>query len=271
LISSIPMLIISIKEDLMFDTKASVRLSMMFVSCFLFFYFYSPIFPNIEFPLIGKLFATYSILAYIFFGFCLVVVINGNNLIDGANGLMPASIITQCITLLFLTYKYSGNINNIYLILIILCMVIFLIFNYPLGKIFLGDTGAYFFGFMVGTQTIIIFSQYQQIPTWSAILILIYPSFELLFSFIRKFHNAINPMHPDKDHLHLKLFFVLEKATGKALLSNNLVTLIMSLIWFSPFILFVNFHESINQTIIGFAIYIVFYLCFYNFLSRIIK
>ena len=78
-----------------------------------------------------------------------MVVINGNNLIDGVNGNMALTNIIQLSVLTFFALAVNDSyISEVYLILII-PLVIFLIFNFPFGKVFSGDTGAYFYGFSV--------------------------------------------------------------------------------------------------------------------------
>jgi UDP-N-acetylmuramyl pentapeptide phosphotransferase/UDP-N-acetylglucosamine-1-phosphate transferase len=53
----------------------------------------------------------------------------------------------------------------------------FLIWNYPVGLIFLGDGGAYFIGFMLGELALLLVMRNPQVSTWYAALLLIYPTF----------------------------------------------------------------------------------------------
>ena len=128
IVSSIPIVMTSIKEDFFHNTQASSRLLMMFLSCFLFFYIYDINFPQIDFPVLGPLIQSSMIMSWIFFSFCIVVIMNGNNLIGGTNGLMPMSIITQCLSLLYICFETQDVTNMIRLIYIFTPMVIFLLF-----------------------------------------------------------------------------------------------------------------------------------------------
>lgn len=270
LISSLPLLFISIKEDILHNTWASSRLILMTLSCILFFLLYDiPAYPEIEFPILGKWISNSSMLSMIFFSFCVLVVINGSNLIDGANGLLPITLFMQCLSLLFIAHEANDIVNMTRLIYIILPLVIFTAFNFPAGKIFLGDSGAYFLGFMIGLLTIIIFSEHPDIPTWLAVLILFYPCFELLFSIIRKLLEGKSPLEPDLNHLHLKMFYTLRSNDAMSpRIANSMVMPSLALIWGMPFILLVWVKESIVYTVLSIFIIMIIYLGFYFALPR---
>ena len=108
-----------------------------------------------------------------------------------------------------------------------------MLFNYPWGSIFLGDSGAYLWGSILASLTIILYSRHD-IPTWGAVVILFYPSIEMVFSFIRKKYQKKNPLHPDPDHLHLKLYFVIKKSVSRSRVANCLVMPMLSIIWLTP-------------------------------------
>lgn len=268
LLSSIPLAVISIKEDFFHNTRVSSRLLIMFFSCFLFFYLYDINFPHIEFPLLGSLLKSSVTLSWIFFAFCVVVIMNGNNMIDGANGLMPMSIIMQSLSLFFICFTLEDIMNMTLLVYILIPMIVFFIFNYPLGKVFMGDLGAYFFGFFISLLVINIYAENPDLPNWGAVLILFYPALELLFSIFRKLSEGKNPMQPDQNHLHLKAFYFLQRDGIKLWVSNGLVMPCIALIWAMPFILIVWVHESLILTLISFIIMIIIYCAFYYALPR---
>ena len=268
LICSFPLIFISIKEDVLHNTRAITRLGFMTASCILFFLCYDISYPSIEFPVIGDWLNNSPVLNLLFFCFCVLVVTNGSNLIDGVNGLLPITLLMQALSLMYITYETNDTLNMIRLIYIIFPVIIFMGFNFPWGKIFLGDTGAYFFGFMVSLLTIIIFSEHPEIPTWVAVLILFYPAFELLFSSIRKLTEHKSPMEPDVYHLHLKMFHLLKNHVMKPRVSNSLVMPCLALIWGMPFILLVWVKNNIFMTLLSIVLIIIIYLGFYWALPR---
>jgi UDP-N-acetylmuramyl pentapeptide phosphotransferase/UDP-N-acetylglucosamine-1-phosphate transferase len=119
---------------------------------------------------------------------------------------------------------------------VILILIPFLIFNYPYGKIFLGDLGAYSLGLIISILTIILFGRHPEISPWGAALILIYPVIEVIFSLLRRAMKGVSIYHPDKAHLHLKLFHFLRPQPSYKKLANALVTPILSPLWLFPLI-----------------------------------
>lgn len=132
---------------------------------------------------------------------------NAVNIIDGFNGL--ASVVGIC---MFLSLGYVALQVNDQFVLVGALMVAgatagFLVWNYPAGLIFLGDGGAYFIGFMLGELAILLVMRNPQVSTWYAVLLLIYPAFETLFSIYRRiFLRGRSPGLPDGIHLHSLIF-----------------------------------------------------------------
>jgi UDP-N-acetylmuramyl pentapeptide phosphotransferase/UDP-N-acetylglucosamine-1-phosphate transferase len=139
--------------------------------------------------------------------FAVAGVANAVNIIDGFNGL--ASVVTICM-LLSLAYV-ALQVNDMF-VLVVALMVAgatagFLIWNYPVGLIFLGDGGAYLIGFMLGELAVLLVMRNPQVSTWYAALLLIYPVFETLFSVYRRlFIRGKSPGMPDGIHLHSLIF-----------------------------------------------------------------
>lgn len=82
-------------------------------------------------------------------------------------------------------------------------LVGFLFWNWPRGQIFLGDTGAYFIGFVAAVLAVLLVRRHPQVSPWFALLVLIYPTWELLFSvWRRRVGGARSGMEADSLHLH---------------------------------------------------------------------
>ena len=152
---------------------------------------------------------------------------NAVNLIDGFNGL--ASVVT---IFMLLSLAYVGwRVNDMFVLVSALTVAGgtagFLIWNYPAGLIFLGDGGAYFIGFMLGELALLLVMRNPQVSTWYAALLLIYPTFETLFSVYRRmFVRGKSPAMPDGIHLHGLIFRrVVQWAVGRkearALMKRN--------------------------------------------------
>ena len=79
------------------------------------------------------------------------------------------------------------------------------------NKIYLGDNGSYFLGFVYSYLLIYIYLNNQYLSPFFIILLLWYPAFENLFSLIRKLNIKKSPFKPDQNHLHQLLFFFLKR------------------------------------------------------------
>jgi UDP-GlcNAc:undecaprenyl-phosphate/decaprenyl-phosphate GlcNAc-1-phosphate transferase len=220
-------------EDFGFSIKPLIRLSAILMGCFLLVINLNYL-PPFDLSFLNIVFNNFYF-QIIFYTLALSTVINGQNIIDGTNGLSASSGI-----IIFICIGYLGvEINNLEIIqiaiFIVILLISFLLFNFPSGKIFLGDAGSYFIGLLGGYLIIEIFATNPQLPTWSAVIILIYPSLEVIFSYFRKIYSHQSPFLPDNKHLHLKIFYLLSKGAIKpSRLYNALVTPFLSIIWLSP-------------------------------------
>jgi len=199
--------------------------------------------------------------AYIFTTFAIVGMMNAINIIDGFNGL--ASGVTLLILLSFGYISYSENNQELLKIILITIGAIlgFIILNFPKGKIFLGDGGAYLLGFVVAIIGIFLSNKYDTVSPWYVLAVLIYPVWEVLFSIIRKLSLKKSPLKPDSYHFHMLVFRVLAK--------NNPLTAIIIVSLNMPFIYFatIHAHNSLyNIKII--TLFILLYVSLYFYLLR---
>jgi len=197
----------------------------------------------------------------IFSIFAIIGMMNAINIIDGFNGL--ASGIILLILLSFAIVGYQQNDNNILSIITITAGTTlgFFILNFPKGKIFLGDGGAYLLGFIVAILGIFLASNYEDVSPWYIIAIFIYPVWEVIFSIIRKLYIGLSPLAPDSYHLHMLIYRQVTK--------NNPLTSLFILVTTLPFMLASTlFHnQSITNITIAFC-FIIYYLVLYVYLYK---
>ena len=261
ILCNIPLFFISLKEDIKFNVSPIKRLIAILASSFLFIYFQPFGLPSIELPYVGN-FLNAPVVSIIFFTIAHAGYCNGMNLIDGSNGLAGMVIFTTLLSIGFLSFMLS-DLTILYVCLILMAfIVIFLLFNYPWGSIFLGDSGAYLWGSILASLTIILYSKHD-IPSWAALVILFYPSIEMVFSYIRKKIQNRNPLHPDPDHMHLKLFFVIENSVHSPRISNCLVMPMISIIWLTPALIIPWVFDEAILAILSFILLTIIYFGFY--------
>ena len=169
----------------------------------------------------------YNTFTIFFSAFCLLILINGSNFIDGLNGILISFTIIILLMLNKLDLIDTSIISSdsINLIIIILSLLLLLnIFNI----LMLGDSGAYLLGFFVGYMIISSHISNPNISPYFFISLIWYPCFENLFSILRKLNREFSPLKPDSKHLHqLVFFFLTKKFNFKLIISNNLSSLII--------------------------------------------
>ncbi len=139
--------------------------------------------------------------------FWIVGVCNAVNLIDGLDGLAVGVSSIASMSLLAMTFLISNNIN----VAIITAALAgagfgFLPYNFNPAKIFMGDTGALFLGFILACVSVQGFLKLSAVISFAVpILILGLPIFDTLFAIIRRVLTGRSPMSPDRGHLHHRL------------------------------------------------------------------
>ena len=212
-----------------------------------------------------------TFISFIFTSFCLMVLINGSNFIDGLNGLFLGYF------LIILAILYKLNLFNLIsidkgeVILVMQILFFILVLNF-FNQLFCGDNGAYSLSFIVGCILIKIYNTNTYISPYFIILLLWYPCFENLFSILRKLILKKNPLNPDNSHLHHHIFlFIKCKFEIKNLFANNISSLIINL-----FNLIVLYSGSLNPYNTSLQIKLIFfsiisYTFAYFFLKRLTK
>ncbi len=199
----------------------------------------------------------YSI-AFLFAIFMLVGISNAINIIDGFNGL-ASGICT--ITLLIVHYIEPNSLSC----LLAYMVLGFMVLNFPLGKIFLGDGGAYFLGLACGISLLYL-SLEQKISVFFGLNLMLYPVIEVLFSILRRKIKRQKATMPDNLHLHTLLFkFLQRRSLGYP---NSLCTFII-IVCNLPFILTsVLFRLDPYALIIIGLVCVACYLMGYFYLNR---
>ena len=136
----------------------------------------------------------------------IVGVTNAVNLMDGLDGL-AVGISTIASIALFIIAVFTGEANIAILIIAVVGACLgFLPFNAHPAKIFMGDTGSTFLGYIMATVSIQgLFKGYAVISLAVPLLILGLPIFDTSVTILRRIHNKQPVFKPDRGHLHHKL------------------------------------------------------------------
>ena len=204
--------------------------------------------------------------SFIFTTFCLMIVINGTNFIDGLNSLVLIYYLAIYLIISYFGFHFEFGIDKEKLIYFIIFLIVLSLFNLY-NQFFLGDSGAYLLAFVTSAILINIYNFNQNISPFFIILLLWYPCFENLFSIFRKFIYKSSPLNPDSKHLHQYLYAcVKKKFKFSDLVSNNISSLIINAFNFIIFFFSASSPEHTKHQLLLLFISIVIYLFVYNLL-----
>ena len=195
----------------------------------------------------------------LFLTFCIVVIINGTNFIDGMN----ANVLLYYSLIFLVILKLDGNYNLFFLketinTLFLLLLILIILNLY--SQLFMGDSGSYLISLIASYFLINLYLLNQFISPFFIVLLLWYPAYENLFSILRKFNLGKSPIKPDNNHLH-HLIMKFLKNYFKRNISNNLTSLIINSFNFITIYLgYINIRNTQIQVLL-----ILFNVIFYSF------
>ena len=138
--------------------------------------------------------------------FWIVGVTNSINIIDGLDGLACGVSIIALVTFLILGLRQNLEALNLISIALAGSLLAFLRFNFYPAKIFLGDSGSTFAGFMLASVGALwVLNSGNAFFVFIPIIILALPIFDTLFAIWRRYRGHQPIFQADKGHLHHRL------------------------------------------------------------------
>ena len=166
-------------------------------------------------------------IAVLFTTFCVLIIINGTNFIDGSNLLALGYFLI--LELAFINLNLDGlNFEGVLFSNNFLFVLLILISFNVVNKLYLGDGGSYLLGFIYSFKCISFYLSNLNVSPFFIIILLWYPAFEILFSILRKYNFNKSPIKPDSNHLHQLIYYLLLKKTSSNILKSNLVGIIIN-------------------------------------------
>ena len=154
----------------------------------------------------------WPLFAIAFTAFAVGGVANAVNIIDGYNGLAGGYAVLVLAALAWVAAQVGDPVVLAASLTMLGALLGFLVWNYPRGKIFLGDGGAYLLGFWLAELSVLLVARNPDVSPWFPLLLLVYPIFETLFSvYRRKFLHGHSPGLPDALHLHQLIYMRLAR------------------------------------------------------------
>lgn len=141
-------------------------------------------------------------LAVLFTAFTVGGVANSVNIIDGFHGLASGTVAIMLGAMGLIALQVGDAPLASVSFVVAAAALGFAAVNWPLGKIFLGDGGAYLLGFLVAWVAILLPMRNPQLTAWTTLLACAYPVIEVLYSVWRRWRQKASAGAPDNLHLH---------------------------------------------------------------------
>ena len=224
-----PLFIVGLLEDFGIYMSPKKRLVAIAISVLCAIYIFQISINHVGVPGLDLL-LSFSAFSVLFTVFAVSGVVNAFNLIDGINGLASYTAATVAISLSVIAFGMGHQDLQDVSILIMLSALGFFAVNYPLGRIFLGDAGAYFLGFILVCVALILCHRQPEISPFAILLVFFWPVADTCLAIWRRSRLSTPHDRPDRLHFHqLAMRFIEIRILGRnsRARSNPIATLVL--------------------------------------------
>ncbi len=207
LIAAMPAFVTGLIEDLTKKVSVKVRLLATFASALLASWLLGAYLPRLDLLGVDPVLEMVPLLAVAITAVAVAGVANSINIIDGFHGVAGTAVVIMLTGLAVLAWDTEDVFVMHLALLGIGASIGFLLINYPTGRLFMGDGGAYFLGFWLAEVAVLLVVRNPEINTWQVLAICAYPVIEVLYSmYRRKIIRKSSPGAPDRLHLHTLIY-----------------------------------------------------------------
>jgi UDP-N-acetylmuramyl pentapeptide phosphotransferase/UDP-N-acetylglucosamine-1-phosphate transferase len=202
LIAGLPALVFGLAEDVTKQVGVLARLLATMLSGALAWYLTGVAMQDTGLPPLDWV-LQFMPFAVLFTAFAVGGVANSVNIIDGFNGLATGSVAIMLGAIGLIALNVGDPSLARVCFVLACCALGFGGANWPMGKIFLGDGGAYLLGFVLAWVAVLLPMRSPHVNAWATILVCAYPVIEVGFSVRRRRNReGHHPGQADKVHLH---------------------------------------------------------------------
>ena len=264
-VSCLPVFLGGLGEDIGFDVSTHIRLLLSFASALcagLLFNFWIPRLgiPGLEF-----------LTSYVVVSAFLTILVSAGisqafNLIDGLNGLAIGISLLTGLGLGGIAHSVGDYTLSSICWVLVASLAGTMVFNFPFGKIFLGDAGAYSIGHILTWIGLLILNRNPGVQPFVILLIFFWPTSDMLFSIYRRYRSNRPIDQPDRLHYHqlvmraVELVFLSKKYRK---LTNPLATSIILPLAGAPILTALFVWPSNKNAIFAFIFYFTFFAVSY--------
>lgn len=203
------------------------------------------------------IYLNFGILAYPITILFIVAIINCINLIDGLDGLSSgiSSIYFLTVGIIALLLNNSNGLDVTLTFIMLGSTLGFLVHNFHPAKIFMGDSGSMFLGYIIAVIALLGFKNITLTSFIIPLLLLAIPIMDTLFAILRRLINHKPIGKPDKNHLHHQLL-KLKVSQVRTVLIIYLVDILFAM----ASILYAIGNKILGTNIYGIIIYVILFI-----------
>lgn len=193
------------------------------------------------------------------------------NLVDGLNGFSSFIAITIMVAFGYLAFQYGHADLLAMNIFVAVAFLGFMVFNFPKGRIFLGDAGAYCFGFVIAWNAVLLLHREPDISAWAILSILFWPVADTLWAMLRRLLNNLPVGKPDQLHFHSvmqRTLIIWSRNRMNLERANPIASLILWLAVVVPVLMGVLLVEQKQGSLIAAITMALLFLLSYSFVIR---
>ncbi len=269
---AIPVVVAGLWEDVTRRLSPGQRLFAAIASAVLAFVFAGGAVARVDLPVFDAWLA-WTAAALLVTCFMVAGACNALNLIDGVHGLAAGTALVMFLGMAGAAATVGDNMVFVEAAVMVGALLGFLCWNYPRGRIFMGDGGAYFVGFIYAELSMQIVSRNEHISAWFVIMLAAFPIVETLYSiYRRKFHLRQPSMQPDRLHLHSLIHKRIAIPAERGLPDPNhdrANARVAPRLWLHSLVCCAEaliFHDNTAVLITGLVLYALFYHFYYRYL-----
>ncbi|GAB1363207.1 glycosyltransferase [Rhodobacter sp.] len=268
LLTSAPAFLFGLIEDLTKRVSVKARLLATICAGLLYCLASGYFIDRLGIPGLDVLFAAW-LPAVLFTGFAIGGIANAINIIDGVNGLASGTSILILVGFAAVAWQAGDQQIMAVCLVAIGALAGFFLLNFPLGKIFLGDAGAYATGFLLAVVAVTLPARNPDLSPLIGLLALSYPVIETMVSIHRRvMRSGSHPGQPDRLHLHSLIYRSrarqIAQAIGAPNLRNALTGLLVMVLPLLATVLMVGFATSTPLILLSIAAILLIYLRLYR-------
>ncbi|MGD9863677.1 MAG: glycosyltransferase [Pseudodonghicola sp.] len=185
------------------------------------------------------------------------------NLVDGLNGLSMGIGIVAAVALGVMAVGMGDTMTATIAAGVVFSVAGVLVVNYPFGRLFLGDGGAYTMGHLVGWLAVLLMARNPGISAWAVLMTAFWPVMDTGAAVLRRRMKNMPASEPDRLHYHhvvMRIIMAAVLTEKRMIVANSMATACMVPLFATPAVLAVLTATNDALALAAFALCVLLYL-----------